>query len=139
MKITESLGANKKKANWDSNLNYISFHVSAIEKNNQTETKSGKGHGLKPTFLGSTFVGWINQYLLRYETNFDILWLVKPPIYWTEKTLFLKNAAAPHTFQLPRQALKIGWVDKKVSEPKITKCRLARDLAADGSVPCSWL
>lgn len=55
MKITENLGAEKKgKLGQQPQL---SFHVSAIEQNNQTETKSGKGHGLKPTFPGSLFVG----------------------------------------------------------------------------------
>ena len=81
MKITESLGAKKRQIRTATSTKFPC--VCHWNKNNQTETKSGKGHGLKPTFLGSLFVGWINQYLLRYETNFDILWLVKPPI-WTE-------------------------------------------------------
>ena len=138
MKITESLGAEKKnkKNKLGQQPQLYKFPcVCHWNKNNQTETKSGKRPRVETNLPRVNFY-WVNQSVSLKIWN--KLWL-KPPIWTEKKHLTKKTAAAPHTFQLPRQALKIGWVDKKVSEPKITKCRLARDLAADGSVPCSWL
>ena len=46
------------------------------------------------------------------------------PQFGQKKQLKKQKHSCPTQFQPPRPALQIGWVDKKLSEPKITKCRL---------------